>query len=152
MFKKIFSVIAAMLLVVSCQGNNSSVDSGSWADGQKADQYLAQGVESTVYFAFDSSALSEETKGILNKQANWWQASDKPTLVVEGHCDQRGTREYNLALGERRANAVKNYLVSTGVPAAKVDVISYGKERPAVEGENEEAWAKNRRSVTVKSH
>lgn len=102
-----------------------------------------------VFFGYDSSELSAESRAVLEKQAAWLQQYANVGITVEGHCDERGTREYNLALGERRAQAVKNYLVSLGVPADRVNTISYGKERPAVMGADEEAWSKNRRGVTV---
>ena len=103
----------------------------------------------TVYFAFDSSSLNAEAVAALDSQAAWLKKNPKVNAVVNGYCDKRGTAEYNLALGERRANAVKNYLVSQGVEADRISVISYGKERPAVLGNNEAAWAQNRRAVTV---
>ena len=103
----------------------------------------------TVYFAFDSSALSAEAVSALDSQIAWLKKNPKVNVVIQGYCDKRGTAEYNLALGERRANAVKQYLVSQGIAADRISVISYGKERPAVLGNNEAAWAQNRRAVTV---
>ena len=102
-----------------------------------------------VFFAFDSSALSDNAVEVLNTQVKWLKDHKKVNVIVQGYCDERGTREYNLALGERRANAVKQYLVSQGIAADRISVISYGKERPAVLGNNEAAWAQNRRAVTV---
>lgn len=110
---------------------------------------LAQDVADRVFFATDSSEISGEAQAVLGKQAEWLKSKPNLSITVEGHCDERGTREYNLALGERRAAATKNYLVSLGVPAAKINTISYGKERPAVDGHDEAAWAQNRRAVTV---
>lgn len=110
---------------------------------------LAPGVRDTVYFAVDSSAIDGEAQRVLDKQADYVKSTGT-SILVEGHCDERGTREYNLALGERRANAIKQYLVSQGVPTNKVDTISYGKERPIAEGSDEAAWQRNRRGVTVK--
>jgi peptidoglycan-associated lipoprotein len=98
-----------------------------------------------VRFDFDKSALREDGKKTCQEVAAYMKAHPKSTLVIEGHCDERGTAEYNLALGERRATAVKNYLVSLGVPAAALTTVSFGKERPLDPGHNEEAWAKNRR-------
>ncbi|HKJ74926.1 MAG TPA: peptidoglycan-associated lipoprotein Pal [Alphaproteobacteria bacterium] len=103
----------------------------------------------TVYFGFDKYDLTGDAQATLRRQAQWLKTYGNVTVTVEGHCDERGTREYNLALGERRANAVKNYLVALGVSASRIQTISYGKERPAVLGSNEAAWAKNRRAVTV---
>ena len=102
-----------------------------------------------VFFELDSYALDATAQATLNGQARWLGRYPNIRLTIEGHADERGTREYNLALGERRANAVKNYLAGQGVSAERVNVISYGKERPAVEGSNESAWAQNRRGVTV---
>lgn len=119
------------------------------AAAQVAQQLVATG--DTVYFDFDSYALDTEAQATLDRQAALLLKSANVPVVVEGHCDERGTREYNLALGERRATAVKDYLVAYGIAPSRIRVVSYGKERPAVIGSNEAAWAKNRRSVTVVS-
>lgn len=102
-----------------------------------------------VFFDFDSSDLDATDRAILEQQVSWLNKNSNVRITVEGHCDERGTREYNLALGERRAAAVKNYLLALGVPASRIDTISYGKERPTVLGSNEAAWAQNRRGVTM---
>ena len=102
-----------------------------------------------VYFAFDSFELDEDAKELLQLQAAWLKQYNKASVTIEGHCDERGTREYNLALGEKRAQAVKNYLNSLGVGISSLHTISYGKERPAVVGSNDAAWGQNRRSVTT---
>jgi peptidoglycan-associated lipoprotein len=102
-----------------------------------------------VFFAFDRSDITSEAQEILARQADWLRRYPNVTVTIEGHCDERGTREYNLALGERRAQAVKNVLVASGIPASRVSTISYGKERPAVVGSSEEAYAQNRRAVTT---
>jgi peptidoglycan-associated lipoprotein len=102
-----------------------------------------------VFFEYDSSVISTVGKSTLDKQAAYLKKNAKANVSVEGHCDERGTREYNLALGERRANAVKAYLVKAGVAGSRVSTISYGKERPAVVGSTESDWAENRRGVTV---
>lgn len=102
-----------------------------------------------VFFATDRSDLSEEARETLRQQAEWLMEFPSVTVTVEGHCDERGTREYNLALGERRANAVKDYLVALGIAPSRVTTISYGKERPAVLGSDPDAWAQNRRAVMV---
>jgi len=104
-------------------------------------------VGDTVFFDLDQHALRADAQVVLQKQAAWLQKFPAVKLVVEGHCDERGTREYNLALGERRANAVRNYLTSLGIPAARVQTISFGKEKPVVVGSNEQSWAQNRRGV-----
>jgi peptidoglycan-associated lipoprotein len=110
---------------------------------------LAQNVGDRVFFGYDRYDLSDEARTILEKQATWLKQYTNLSITVEGHADERGTREYNLALGERRANSVKNFLVALGVDASRVNTISYGKERPAVVGSDEAAWAQNRRGVTV---
>jgi peptidoglycan-associated lipoprotein len=102
-----------------------------------------------VFFAFDRSDITPEAQEILARQADWLRRYPNVTVTIEGHCDERGTREYNLALGERRAQAVKNVLVASGIPASRISTISYGKERPAVVGSSEEAYAQNRRAVTT---
>lgn len=101
----------------------------------------------TVYFDYDKTTLRTEALPVLTHLAQWMQQHPDVRLRIAGHADERGTREYNLALGDRRATAVRNYLASLGVPAQRLDTVSYGKERPAVAGSNEEAWAKNRRAV-----
>lgn len=100
-----------------------------------------------VFFAFDSSELSPQARRVLQRQAEWLKAHDEVDAIIEGHTDERGTREYNLALGERRANAAKNYLVALGIAENRLETLSYGKERPAVLGQGEQVWSKNRRAV-----
>lgn len=112
-------------------------------------EHLNETVGDRVFFGFDRYDLTPEAQATLRAQATWLQNYPTVDVMVEGHCDERGTREYNLALGERRANAVKNYLVALGVAADRIDTVSYGKERPAVLGSYPEAWAKNRRGVLV---
>jgi len=109
---------------------------------------LAQ-IGDRVLFDTDKSDLTPGARATVDKQAAWMKKYANVTVTIEGHCDERGTREYNLALGERRAIAVKNYLVALGVPPSRIRTISYGKERPAVVGSTEQAWAQNRRAVTV---
>ena len=123
---------------------------GSECEDKEARDFMAN-AEDRVFFAFDSSALTDNATEVLDTQVKWLNARKHKNVnvIVQGYCDERGTREYNLALGERRANAVKQYLVSQGVAADRISVISYGKERPAVLGNNEAAWAQNRRAVTV---
>jgi len=114
--------------------------------GTQAD--LVVNVGDRVFFDTDSSQLTMAARTTLENQAAWLGQYMHLGIVVEGHADERGTREYNLALGERRGNAAKNYLVALGVPESRITVVSYGKERPAVPGANEGAWAQNRRGVT----
>ncbi len=120
----------------------SGVQPGSQAD-------LVANVGDRVFFDFDKYNLRPDARATLEKQAAWLKRYPSVGIVVEGHADERGTREYNLALGERRANSVKDYLVSQGIPASRVRTISYGKERPVALGSNEAAWSQNRRGVTV---
>ena len=103
----------------------------------------------TIYFDTDKFDIDSEDQAALRQQAQYLQQYPNVRATVEGHCDERGTREYNIALGERRANAAKNYLVSLGVGADRVTTVSYGKERPVALGSNEQAWARNRRAVTI---
>ena len=128
--------------------SSGSSSSGSISDKATADEALAA-IGNTVYFAYDSSALTVDTEGTLMRQAAFLNANPALTVTIEGHCDERGTREYNLALGERRATAARDFLLAQGVDAARIRTISYGKERPAVSGSNNASWAKNRRAATV---
>ncbi|MDB5683075.1 MAG: peptidoglycan-associated lipoprotein [Sphingomonas bacterium] len=131
--------------------SSSSMDngaSGTAIPGSAADFRQKAGSDA-VLFATDSYDIDSEARAILDRQAQWLQQYSTVRLTIEGHCDERGTREYNLALGDRRANSAKNYLASKGVAASRISTISYGKERPAAMGSDEGAWAQNRRAVTV---
>ena len=103
----------------------------------------------TVHFAVDQYDIDPEARAILDGQATWLTRYPQARITIEGHCDERGTREYNLALGDRRANAAKNYLAAKGIDPARMTTISYGKERPLALGSDEASWAQNRRAVTV---
>jgi peptidoglycan-associated lipoprotein len=116
--------------------------------GSRAD-LLQQAGTDTVHFATDSSDVDSEAQTILTRHAAWLTKNPNVRVTIEGHCDERGTREYNLALGDRRANSAKNFLVNAGINAARISVISYGKERPIATGSDEASWAQNRRAVTV---
>ena len=113
---------------------------------------LASGVPDRVFFATNETILTTASRETLRKQAAWLRQNSDVTVVVEGHADERGTREYNLALGERRANAAKDYLMTYGVSSDRIKVLSYGKERPVDSGSNPLSWSKNRRSVTIKEN
>ena len=113
---------------------------------------LASGVPDRVFFATNETILTTASRETLRKQAAWLRKNSKVNVVLEGHADERGTREYNLALGERRANSAKDYLMTYGISGNRISVISYGKERPVDSGSNPLAWSKNRRSVTVKAN
>ena len=110
---------------------------------------LIVNVGDRVFFGYDSSDLDSDALELLQDQVAWLKQNSGVSVTIEGHCDERGTREYNLALGEKRAQAVKNYLIGLGINPDRVSTISYGKERPAVVGSNDGAWAQNRRSVTT---
>ncbi len=150
--KKLLSLFCAVALLAGCSsmGENGGLFGGTDCESREARDFMAN-AEDRVFFAYDSSALTDNAEEILDTQVNWlnMRKHQNVNVIVQGYCDERGTRDYNLALGERRANAVKNYLVSQGVAADRISVISYGKERPAVLGNNEAAWAQNRRAVTV---
>jgi peptidoglycan-associated lipoprotein len=119
------------------------------APGSQADFVAQMMGQDTIYFDTDRYNVDSTDQAALVAQAGWMQRYPAKQATIEGHADERGTREYNLALGERRANAAKNYLVSLGVDAARLSTVSHGKERPVALGSTEEAWAKNRRAVTV---
>jgi peptidoglycan-associated lipoprotein len=116
--------------------------------GSQSD-FLASVISDTVHFELDKYNIDPESEGILRSQAQWLARYPGKAVTIEGHCDERGTREYNLALGERRANAAKNYLIGLGVDAGRISTVSYGKERPVALGSDEASWAKNRRAVTI---
>jgi peptidoglycan-associated lipoprotein len=146
---KALTAIAAMLVIAACSSEQqaaapatTTVTPGSVAD-------FRQNVGDRVFFDTDQSTIREDGRATLNKQAEWLKKYTNYQITVEGHCDERGTREYNLALGERRANAARQYLVAQGIPAARIKTISYGKERPDPVGSDEAAWARNRRAVTA---
>lgn len=124
------------------------------AVAQKLNEKVQEEVEEVevpdrVFFDVDKSELKAEASSVLDTQAEWLQSDSTIKVIIEGHCDERGTREYNIALGERRALSVKKYLTSKGIDSSRIKVVSYGKERPAFVGSGEDVWSKNRRSVTV---
>ncbi len=127
--------------------SESSSDAASIEPGSQED--LIVNVGDRVFFGYDSSELDADAQELLQDQVAWLKQYSDVSVIIEGHCDERGTREYNLALGEKRAQSVKNYIISLGISSDRVSTISYGKERPAVVGSNDGAWAQNRRSVTT---
>jgi peptidoglycan-associated lipoprotein len=152
------SLIAGLLLLAACSQNPSTTGNtaGNGAGNTTQSQIVpgskedfTQNVGDRVFFDFDKSVVKPEGQQTLQRQAEWLKRYPNVTITIEGHCDERGTREYNLALGDRRATAVSRALVALGVQANRVKTISYGKERPAVLGSNDAAWAQNRRGVTV---
>ena len=152
---KKFLVIVACLAISACATKKVTTSSQLQGDvytGTDTVKYLASGVPDRVFFATNESVLTTRSRDTLRKQAAWMRKNSDLTFVIEGHADERGTREYNLALGERRANAAKDYLMTYGVAGNRLSVISYGKERPVDSGSNPLSWSKNRRSVTVKAN
>ena len=148
--KRILIVVFASFVLTACAtAKKSGKMQGDVYTGSDTVEFLASGVKDRVFFATNKSTLTTAARDTLRKQAAWMRKKDV-SVSVEGHADERGTREYNLALGERRANAVKDYLMTYGISGNKITVISYGKERPVNSGSTPLAWSQNRRSVTVK--
>ncbi len=147
-------VVLACLALNACATKKVSTGQmqGDVYTGTDTVEYLASGVPDRVFFATNESVLTTASRETLRKQAGWLRKNTEVTIVLEGHADERGTREYNLALGERRANAAKDYLMTYGISSDRISVLSYGKERPVDSGSNPLAWSKNRRSVTVKAN
>ncbi len=156
-FKNIFLVLMAAVILTACATTKKVTTTAGQMQGDvyigtDTVEYLASGVPDRVFFATNESILTTRSRETLRKQATWLRENSGINVVLEGHADERGTREYNLALGERRANAAKDYLMTYGVSASRISVISYGKERPVDSGSNPLSWSKNRRSVTVKAN
>ena len=150
--KKIFIVILASIALTACatQKKGTGQIQSDVYTGSATIEYLATGVKDRVFFATNKSTLTTASRDTLRKQAAWMRKNKSVSVTIEGHADERGTREYNLALGERRANAAKDYLMTYGISGSRLSVISYGKERPVNSGNTPLAWSQNRRSVTVK--
>ena len=153
-FKNTLLVVLACLALSACATKKVSTGQlqGDVYTGKDTVEYLASGVPDRVFFATNESVLTTASRETLRKQAAWLRKNSNINIVLEGHADERGTREYNLALGERRANAAKDYLMTYGISSDRISVLSYGKERPVDSGSNPLAWSKNRRSVTVKAN
>ena len=151
--KNVLLVIFATLILSACSTAKKSGNiDGDVYTGKETVEYLASGVPDRVFFATNKSSLTTASRATLRKQATYLRKNKKLNVTIEGHADERGTREYNLALGERRANAAKDYLITYWISADRISVISYGKERPVDSGSNPLSWSKNRRSVTVKAN
>ena len=165
---KFLGVLALVVAVSACSSDKNKGDMAAGGDGTMgagagsgsgrgmngsaipgSQQDLAQNVGDRVFFPTDHSDLTGEARATLDRQAQWLKKYSNLSVTIEGNCDDRGTREYNLALGERRADAVRKYLAASGVDASRLQTISYGKERPSVMGSDESAWAQNRRAVTT---
>ncbi|MEI6557652.1 MAG: peptidoglycan-associated lipoprotein Pal [Rhodospirillaceae bacterium] len=172
MYVKLLSLFAAVALVAACEstptdtgaasgsgraglttgtGGTGGIVSGAIRPGSQEDlaSLGGQGTGDRVFFQYDRSDLTPEARATLDRQANWLRQYGQVTVTIEGHTDERGTREYNIGLGNRRATAVRNYLTALGIDGGRVVIISYGKERPAVLGDNDGSWAQNRRGVTI---
>ena len=151
--KNILLVLFTTLILSACSTAKKSGDiDGDVYTGKETVEYLAAGVPDRVFFATNKSSLTTASRATLRKQATFLRKNKNLNVTIEGHADERGTREYNLALGERRANAAKDYLMTYGISSDRITVLSYGKERPVDSGSNPLAWSKNRRSVTVKAN
>ena len=158
-FKNTLVVIAACIVLTACATKKeATIDSvggqiqGDVYTGTEGVKYLSDGVPDRVFFATNESILTTASRETLRAQAAWLRKNSEINVVLEGHADERGTREYNLALGERRANSAKDYLMTYGISSDRISVLSYGKERPVDSGSTPLAWSKNRRSVTVKAN
>ena len=153
--KNTILVVLAGLVLTAC-ASTKKVSTGQLQGdvytGKDTVEYLASGVPDRVFFATNEIILTTASRETLRKQATYLRKNSSMNVVLEGHADERGTREYNLALGERRANSAKDYLMTYGISANRISVISYGKERPVDSGSNPLSWSKNRRSVTVKAN
>ena len=149
-----FLISVACLVLTACatQKKTTGQLQGDVYTGSDSVEYLASGVADRVFFATNETVLTTASRETLRKQAAWLRKNSKLTVVLEGHADERGTREYNLALGERRANSAKDYLMTYGISSDRISVISYGKERPVDSGSTPLSWSKNRRSVSVKAN
>ncbi len=148
-FLKAIAIGASLLALAACSSTSSNMDGEECRASASQIEELETKVGDRVFFAFDSSALSSEAQETLRKQAAFMEQNPDLHFTIEGNTDERGTREYNLALGERRANAARQYLIGLGISGNRLTEVSFGKERPAVLGSNEWAWSQNRRAVTV---
>ncbi len=148
---RLCGAVAALALLAACSSTDQNAAQtgagGAIRPGSQED--LVANVGDRVFFDFDRSTIRSDQLPVLQRQAEWMGRNAEVRVQIEGHADERGTREYNLALGQRRANAARDVLVASGVNGARISTISYGKDRPAALGSNEEAWAQNRRAVTV---
>ena len=152
--KNTFLVLMASLVLTACATQKKSTGQlqSDVYTGKDTVEYLASGVPDGVFFATNETVLTTASRETLRKQAAWLRKNSKITIVLEGHADERGTREYNIAIGERRANSAKDYLMTYGISSDRISVLSYGKERPVDSGSNPLSWSKNRRSVSVKAN
>ena len=156
--KTLLAALAAAGLLVACSNTDDSANtagagagsgSGSGTVRPGSQEDLVANIGDRVLFDTDRSSIRADQRSVLERQAGWLGRFPQVQVAVEGHADERGTREYNLALGQRRANAARDVLVAGGVASARISTISYGKDRPASLGSDETAWSQNRRAVTV---
>jgi peptidoglycan-associated lipoprotein len=155
MNSKIAGALAAVALLAACANQTPATTGANTGAGAVApgpapgsEEDLVQNVGNRIFFAFDRSQLTPDSQATLDKQAAWLAKYANVRVLIAGNCDDRGTEEYNLALGQRRANAARDYLVARGVDPSRIQTISYGKDRPIAPGDNEEAWAQNRNDTT----
>ena len=149
--RKVLLILFATIALSACSTAKKSGDlDGDVYTGRDTVEFLAKGVPDRVFFATNKSSLTTKSRETLRKQATFLRKNKSLNITIEGHADERGTREFNLALGERRANAAKDYLMTYGISGKRISVISYGKERPVNTEFSPLAWSQNRRSVTVK--
>ena len=152
MNSKLIGALAAVALLAACANKQEAAQTGAGAatsgpvPGSQED--LVANVGDRVFFDFDRSSLKPDAQATLDRQSGWLAKYPQVNVQVAGNCDDRGTEEYNLALGQRRANASRDYLVARGVQASRISTISYGKDRPTALGDNEQAWAQNRNAIT----
>jgi len=148
-----FLILIASLVLTACATQKKTGQlQGDVYTGSDSVKYLSSGVPDRVFFATNETVLTTAARETLRKQASWLRKKSDINIVLEGHADERGTREYNLALGERRANSAKDYLMTYGISSSRISIVSYGKERPVDSGSNPLSWSKNRRSVSVKAN
>ena len=149
--KNVLLIIFTTLILSACStAKKTGTASNDAYTGKETVKYLASGVPDRVFFATNKSSLTTASRATLRKQATFLRKNKKLNVTIEGHADERGTREFNLALGERRANAARDYLMTYGISGKRLSVISYGKEKPVNSASTPLAWSQNRRSVTVK--
>jgi peptidoglycan-associated lipoprotein len=154
---KLLGTLATLTLLVACAEQPASTTGAATGSGGAAriagvtpgsQEDLVANVGDRVFFAFDQARLSGDDQGTLDRQSQWLQRYPQVNVQLAGNCDERGTEEYNLALGQRRANAARDYLVARGVSSGRIATISYGKDRPVAQGDDEQAWAQNRNAIT----
>lgn len=158
--RKSYLLLLILFFTVACSSNkydtiNTEEEANAASQEQVGKEYLldtkskTKKISDRVFFEFNRDNLTEESTSVLDATAEWLKENPEVKLLIEGHTDERGTKEYNIGLGQRRASSVKKYLESKGIEASRIKIISYGKEKPEFAGSNEEAWSKNRRAVSV---